>query len=144
MSGPATPGAAVGPGGRQTLRASTLPSSRGVDDGGHPTRIVRMDPADAARGVFRDAPVVAILSGPVEVGSLGEESFAVLDYAAGRVSGRLEASPDRRVLVWVPLRPLTPGVEHLVRVAGLRDARGRTIDAHESTFVPCDVILADL
>jgi hypothetical protein len=143
MSGPPS-GTAVALGGRPGLRASTVPGARSTDDGGHPTRIVRTDPADGARGVFRDAPVVAVLSGPVEVGSLSDESFAVLDYADGRVSGRLDASPDRRVVVWVPLRLLTPGVEHLVRVAGLRDARGRAIESHESTFVPCDVILADL
>ncbi len=108
-----------------------------------PPRVLRLDPPDGARGVFRDASVVAVLSRPVEVPFVGAAAFTVCDRD-GPVPGQVLASPDGRVLVWRPERLLSAGVEHLVRVAGLRDTGGRELVAHESAFVPCDVSASDL
>ncbi len=98
--------------------------------------MLRIDPADGTTGVFLDDPVVASLSHPADVASATAETFRVADDA-GDVPGHLRVSPDARVLVWTPLRPLRPGLEHTVTIAGLRDLRGREMASHASRFVPC-------
>lgn len=133
MSGP-SPAAAA----RPSLRVSAPAREDEV-----PTRVLRIDPADGAVGVFGDAPVVAVLSRPVDRWSVTGESFAVTRDAEP-VAGSVGASPDGHAIVWTPACPLCAGVEHRVRAAGLRDSRGRPVTAHESGFVPCDMTLSDL
>lgn len=108
-----------------------------------PVRVVRVDPHDGATGVFRDTPVVASLSHPLQPSSVTAESFAVEDEA-GAVPGRAALSPDGRCLIWRGDRLLLAGVAHRVRLAGLRDTRGRALDPHHSRFVPCALTLGDL
>jgi hypothetical protein len=119
---------------RPGLRSSTL----GWDGppGDRPARVVWIDPADGATGVFLDDPVVACLSHAADVASATAETFRVADDA-GDVPGHLRFGPDRRVLVWTPQRPLRPGVEHTVAITGLRDLRGREMAPHASRFAPC-------
>jgi hypothetical protein len=113
-----------------------------VDDDA-PTRVLRIDPAPGSAGVFGDAPVVAVLSRPLDRSSVTPESFSVT--CGGRpASGLATTSPDGRAIVWTPGRPLTAGVEHHVRATALRDTRGRLVPDFASTFVPCGVTLADL
>ncbi|MBI3932762.1 MAG: hypothetical protein HY317_05045 [Acidobacteria bacterium] len=106
-------------------------------------RVARVDPADGAVGVFRDACVVVWLSHPADPGSLSAATLHVED-PAGLVPGRLDVSPDAHAVVWRGERPLTPGVPHFVVASGLRDARGREVSPHVSRFVPCDVGWRDL
>ena len=119
---------------RPGLRSNTV----GWDGppGDRPARVVRIDPADGARGVFLDDPVVATLSHPADVASATPETFRVADDA-GDVPGDLRFSPDARVLVWTPRRLLRGGIEHAVTIAGLRDLRGREMASHASRFAPC-------
>lgn len=119
---------------RPALRANTV----GWDGppGDRPARVVRIDPADGATGVFLDDPVVASLSHPADIASATAETFRVADDG-GDVPGHLRFSLDARVLVWTPQRPLRPGVEHTVKIAGLRDLRGRQMAPHASRFAPC-------
>ena len=111
--------------------------------GDDPVRILRVDPKDGATGVFRDAPVVASLSHPLQASSVTTEAFAVEDEG-GAVPGRAALSADGRCVVWRAERLLVPGVAHRVKVAGLRDVRGRTMAPHQSGFVPCDLTLSDV
>jgi len=105
--------------------------------------VLRVDPADGARGVFRDAPVIACFSRPADGRTLSPETFLVVDED-GNVPGHLWASLDGRVAVWTPARLLAPGRVHSIRIAGARDRRGGAITVHESMFVPGDLALGDL
>lgn len=115
----------------------------GPSPGDGPVRVLRVDPRDGATGVFRDAPVVASLSHPMQASSVTAEAFAVEDDG-GAVPGRTALSPDGHFVIWRAERLLVPGVAHRVRVAGLRDVRGRTMAPHQSGFVPCDLTLRDV
>lgn len=137
------PAAATGPvvvqkGG---LRSNPLAFGRPPGDG--PSRIVRIDPQDGAYGVFCDAPVVARLSHPADLTTVGAHTLQVEDDI-GLLPGVVLASPDAHVLVWRPMQPLRPGIEHVVRAEGLRDQRGRPVDHHRSWFVPCALAWSDL
>ena len=126
---------------RHGLRSNTV----GWDGppGDRPARVVRIDPADGAIGVFLDDPVVATLSHPADVSSANAGTFHVADDA-GFVEGRLHFSPDARVLVWIPQRPLRAGVAHSVTIVGLRDLHGREMAPHASQFVPCPFTTGDV
>jgi hypothetical protein len=106
-------------------------------------RVQHLDPPDGARGVFRDSPVVARLSRPVDPMTVSVQTFAVMDEE-GRVPGGVWTSLDGRVAVWTPARLLSPGRLHCVRLAGIRDRHGRELVAHESAFEPGDLALGDL
>jgi len=106
-------------------------------------RVLRVDPPDGARGVFRDTPVVACLSRPADTRTVSPETFVVMDDE-GAVPGGVWTSLDGRVVVWTPIRLLSAGKLHCVRLAGLRDVQGRDMKVHESAFVPGDLGLDDL
>jgi Big-like domain-containing protein len=106
-------------------------------------RVLHLDPTDGATGVFRDALVVASLSHVVEASSVTAEAFAV-DDEEGAVPGRTSLSADGRCVVWRAARLLAPGVPHRVRIAGLKDRRGRTMAPLQSRFVPCDLTYRDV
>lgn len=110
---------------------------------GDEARVVHIEPPDGARGVFRDTPVVASLSRPADAATISLETFVVLDDD-GPVPGSVWTSLDGRVAVWTPARLLTAGMLHRVRVGPLRDAQGRALRLHESTFVPGHLALGDL
>ena len=126
---------------RHGLRSNTV----GWDGppGDRPACVVWIDPADGATGVFLDDPVVACLSHPADAASATAETFRVADDA-GDVPGQLRFGLDARVLVWTPQRPLRPGVEHTVAIAGLRDLRGREMAPHASRFAPCGFSARDV
>jgi hypothetical protein len=126
---------------RQGLRSNGVVYGGPPSDG--PTCVVRVDPRDGACGVFRDAPVVLSLSHPVEPGSLTPETLRV-ETGGGAVPGRLHLSPDGAVVIWVAAGPLQPGVEHRVQASGLRDWRGRPIEPHHSSFIPCSLAIGDV
>jgi Big-like domain-containing protein len=107
-----------------------------------PVRVLRVDPQDGATGVFRDTPIVASLSHPLQPSSVTSEAFAVEDED-GAVPGQPALSADGRCVVWRAKRLLVPGAAHRVRVEGLRDVRGRTMAPHRSGFVPCDLTFRD-
>ena len=119
---------------RQGLRSNTV----GWDGppGDRRAGVVRIDPGDGAIGVFRDDPVVAVLSHPADAASVTAEVFQVSDDAA-LVAGALRVSPDARVVVWTPGTALRPDADHLVSIAGLRDLRGREMAPHRSRFRSC-------
>ena len=100
------------------------------------SHVFRIDPADGASGVFRDDPVVAVLSHPADAASLTAETFRVADET-GTIAGVLRLSPDARVVVWTPSVPLRADADHVVSIAGLRDLRGREMTAHKSGFRAC-------
>lgn len=106
-------------------------------------RVLRVDPPDGARGVFRDAPVVACLSRPADTRTVSPETFVVMDDE-GAVPGGVWTSLDGRVVVWTPGRLLSAGKLHCVRLAGVRDVHGRDLRVHESAFVPGNFSLNDL
>jgi hypothetical protein len=114
----------------------------GVPEGSAP-RVVHVDPPDGARGVFRDAPVVASFSRPADPRTVTPETFVVMDEHGG-VPGGVWTSLDGRVAVWTPARLLSSGALHCVRLAGLRDQQGGAITVHESAFVPGNLALGDL
>jgi hypothetical protein len=114
----------------------------GAPDGATP-RVLRVDPPDGARGVFRDAPVVASFSRPADPRTVSPETFLVVDDQGG-VPGGVWTSLDGRVAVWTPARLLSAGRLHCVRLAGLRDVQGRPMSVHESAFVPGFLALGDL
>jgi hypothetical protein len=128
------PAAASGPLGvsvsRQGLRSNTVAWEGPPGESG--ARVVRVAPADGAARMFADDPVIVTLSHPADVRSIDSETFRVADEA-GPVPGRVRPSPDARVLVWSPERPLRAG-RHTVTLAGLRDLRGREMAAHVSQF----------
>jgi len=135
------PPAAAAHGGARRLRMS------GTVCGGPPegeeARVVHIEPPDGARGVFRDTPVVASFSRPVDPATITLDTFVVLDDD-GPVAGSVWTSLDGRVVVWTPARRLTAGMLHRVRLGPLRDVPGRAIRLHESTFVPGHLALGDL
>jgi hypothetical protein len=126
---------------RRGLRSNAVIFGGPPDEGG--PSVVRIDPFDGAVGVFRDTPVLARLSHPLEPASLSSESFRV-ENVAGVVPAQVRTSPDQRVVIWTPERLLTPGVLHFVRASGLRDAQGREVAPHLSRFVPCQLTWGDL
>lgn len=107
------------------------------------THVLHLDPPDGAGGVFRDTPIVASFSRPADPRSVSGDTFVVRDED-GPVPGALWTSLDGRVAVWTPSRRLVPGARHSVRLAGLRDNRGRDLAVYESAFVPGDLALGDL
>ena len=111
--------------------------------GSRPPAVDAVDPSDGATQILRDAPVVLRLATPVDPASLSAETVTVED-PDGSLKGRLRVSPDRQVVIWAGERPFKAGVLHFVSIRGLRDARGRTIPAHLSCFVPCDLARNDL
>jgi hypothetical protein len=119
-----------------------VPAQVAADDD-VPTRVLRIDPADGAVGVFGDAPVVAVLSRPLDRWSVNDATFEVRGDG-GSVPGTLRTSPDGRAVVWTPACPLTAGRVHQVVADGLRDVRGRPVEKHQSTFVPCAMTVSDL
>jgi hypothetical protein len=123
------------------LRSNALPF--GGYEGDDPTRVVRVDPADGIAGAFRDTPVLARLSRPVQPLSLSSVTFRI-ENAVGLVPGRARLSPDGRVVIWRSDRLLDSGVEHVLVVAGLRDERGRDVLPHRSRFVPSTLTWAEL
>ena len=126
---------------RQGLRSNTV----GWDGppGDRRAGVVRIDPNDGATGVFRDDPVVVVLSHPADAASVTEEAFQVADDEGG-VAGILRVSPEARVLVWTPRAPLRAEAEHVVSIAGLRDLRGREMAPHKSRFRPCRFTARDV
>lgn len=106
-------------------------------------RVLRIDPPDGARGVFRDAPVVACFSRPADPASVSADTFVIMDEHGG-VPGDVWISLDGRVAVWTPDRLLSAGQLHCIRLAGLRDVQGRDMTVHESLFVPGDLSSGDL
>jgi len=136
------PPAAAAPGGvGQSLRA---PGTVWRADPDEPRlRVRHLDPPDGARGVFRDAPVVARFSRPADPSTLSPLTFLVIDEH-GPVPGGIWTSLDGRVAVWTPARLLSAGTLHCVRLAGVRDLHGRELAVHESAFKPGDLALGDL
>jgi hypothetical protein len=118
-------------------RAQRLPE----DDA--PASLLRIEPQDGAVCVFRDSPVVAHYSRPLDPASVGAETFRVW-ADEGVVSGRLRLSPDGSVLIWEPGAPLGSFVHHFVSSSGLRDARGREVAERLSRFLTCDLMRRDL
>ncbi len=108
-----------------------------------PAEVVRVDPADGATGVFRDAPVVVCLSRPADPRSVSPRTLRVED-PEGPLPGALRVTPDGRVVVWHAHRLLAAGVVHFVVVRGVRDARGWDVVPHTSRFVPCPFTSEDL
>jgi hypothetical protein len=121
------------------LRATFRTSGAARPEREGPPRVLRIDPHDGAVGVFRDATIVARLTHPVDPHSLAPAAFEV-HAPSGPVPGRFVASPDGEVLMWRAERPLEPGVEHEVRLHGLRDRDGRELALHRSGFVACDLV----
>jgi Big-like domain-containing protein len=105
--------------------------------------VLHLDPPDGACGVFRDTPIVVSFSRPADVRSVSCATFVVRDED-GDVPGGVWTSLDGRVAVWTPARLLVSGGRHVVRLAGLRDSRGRDLAVYESTFVPGLLALGDL
>lgn len=134
------PGAALPEGIGRVLR---MPASaaRGAEE--LTLRVQHVDPPEGARGVFRDSPVVVRLSRPVDPLTVTPETFLVMDDS-GPVPGGVWTSLDGRVVVWTPTRLLAAGRLHYVRLAGLRDRRGRDLAVHESAFEPGHLALGDL
>jgi len=121
--------------------------SRGIAfggaDGDDPTCVVRVDPADGLRGVFRDTPVLVRLSRPADPMTVRVDTVHVT-FAGGRVPARLRLSPDGRVIVWRGDDLLETAVEHVLTIAGVRDTRGRDVLPHRSRFVPSTLTWAEL
>ena len=138
------PAAASGPLPVAVTRQGLRSNSVGWDGppGDRRAGVVRIDPCDGATGVFRDDPVVAVLSHPADAASVTSGTFRVADDA-GEVVGVVRVSPDARVLLWTPQAPLRPEVEHLVTIAGLRDLRGREMAPHRSRFRACRFTAGD-
>jgi hypothetical protein len=135
------PGAAVPDGIGRGLRVPAA-AWRGAGDE-FALRVQHIDPPDGARGVFRDAPVVARLSRAADPLTVSRETFLILDEH-GPVPGGVWTSLDGRVAVWTPARLLSAGTLHWVRLAGVRDLHGRELAVHESAFEPGDLALGDL
>lgn len=105
--------------------------------------VVRVEPPDGSSGVLRDAPVLARVSHRLDPRTVAAHTV-VLWSDCGAVPLRLEVSRDRFVLIGRPERPLEAGVEHCLELSGLRDERGREVQAHASRFVPGGLGLHDL
>lgn len=123
------------------LRSKAIPF--GGFDGDDPTRVLRVDPADGLKGVFRDTPVLVRLSRPVDAATVCAATFRI--ESAGRcVSGDRRLSPDGRVVIWRSERLLEPAIEYQLVIAGVRDERGREVLPHQSRFVPSTLSWAEL
>jgi hypothetical protein len=124
--------------GRSSSRGRPGPSE---EDG--PARILRVEPADGATGVFRDSPVVVRLSHPADPESVSCATLR-LEGPAGLVSARPFVSPDGLVVLCIPDRPLSAGVPHAIVARGLRDRWNREVAPYESRFVPSDLCLCEI
>ena len=105
--------------------------------------VVRVEPPDGASGILRDAPILARVSHRLDSRTLCPDAVRIVSLS-GPIPMRLELSRDGYVLICRPERPLEGGVEHRFELVGLRDARGREVQAHESRFVPGGLGLHDL
>ena len=123
------------------LRSNVL----ALGGGGHdePTRVLRVDPADGLKSVFRDAPVLVRLSRPADPRSLCRETFRVED-PLGPVAGTARLSPDGRVVIWRGDLLFEPGFSHWIVLCGMLDDRGREVTPHRSTFTPCTLAWSEL
>jgi len=126
---------------RSGLRSNSVPFGSGCGD--DPTRVLRVDPTNGLSGVFRDTPVLMRLSRPADELSLNSDTCRIED-CCGPVPGRARLSPDGCVVIWRGDRLLEPGLEHFVTLWGARDRRGREITRHDSTFVACTLVRAEL
>ena len=123
------------------LRCHGMESAGSADDAG--ARLLRIEPRDGAVCVFRDTPVIAHFSRPLDADSVGPDSFRVWDDR-GAVAGLVRLSPDASVLIWEPGVPLVANVHHFVIASGLRDVRGHELASHLSRFLTCDLTRKDL
>jgi hypothetical protein len=112
-------------------------------DGDEDVFVVRVEPPDGASGILRDAPVLARISHRLDARTLSPDAIRIVGED-GPVPMRIELSRDGFVLICRPERPLEAGVEHRFEIIGLRDARGREVQPHESRFVPGGLGLHDL
>jgi hypothetical protein len=126
---------------RQGLRVRGGEPAGSAD--GAPAAVLRVDPRDGAVCVFRDTPVVAHFSRPLEPTSVSPQAFRV-QADGGALPGHVRLSPDASVLIWEPAEPLAPYVHHFVVSSGLRDARGREVAVHLSRFLTCDLMRRDI
>ena len=83
--------------GSQALRGSLRPGAAAPPpfDDGEPL-VVRVDPADGASGVFRDAPVIVSLSQPADAATVGPASFRVEAGDGPRSRVTSESAPMAR------------------------------------------------
>lgn len=140
-----------GPAGETASAGAGLPRqglrSHGVEPGGPggdgPASVVRVAPHDGAVCVFRDTPVVAHFSKPLDPASVGLQTFRVWDDR-GPLPGHVRLSPDASVVIWEPDAPLTANAHHFVVCSGLRDARAREVAGHLSRFLTCDFMRRDI
>ena len=74
--------------GSQALRGSLRPGTAAPPpfDDGEPL-VVRVDPADGASGVFRDAPVIVSLSQPADAATVGPRELPGGGGRTGRGRG---------------------------------------------------------
>lgn len=142
QKGWSAPEAAAGPGVlRPGLRSHGSESGGPGEDG--PASVVRIDPHDGAVCVFRDTPVVAHFSRPLDPAGVSSQTFRVWDDQ-GAVLGHVRLSPDASVLLWEADAPLAAYVHHFVISSGLRDTRGREVSPHLSRFLTCDLMRRDI
>lgn len=138
----AAPEAAAGSGVLRPGLRSHGSDSGGPGEGG-PSSVVRIDPRDGAVCVFRDTPVVAHFSRPLDPAGVSSQTFRVWDDQ-GAVPGHVRLSPDACVLMWEPDGPLAAYVHHFVISSGLRDTRSHEVRAHLSRFLTCDLMRRDI
>ena len=108
-----------------------------------PGWVRRVEPADGERLVLCDTPVVLLVSHALDPRSVNLDSVRVLD-PLGDLPGRVRLSSDGRLLIWESTELLVPGALHTVRVSGLRDVSGVTVQDHESRFTTCGLRRLDL
>ncbi|MGE0454293.1 MAG: hypothetical protein AB7Q30_12230 [Vicinamibacteria bacterium] len=108
-----------------------------------PGWVRRVEPADGERLVLCDTSVVLLVSHPLDPRSVSLDSVRVLD-PLGDLPGRVRLSSDGRLLIWEGAELLVAGAPHTVRVSGLRDIAGVTLQDHESGFTTCGLRRLDL
>jgi hypothetical protein len=108
-----------------------------------PGWVRRVVPADGERLVLCDTPVVLLVSHALDPRSVSLDSVRVLD-PLGDLPGWVRLSSDGRLLIWEGSELFVPGALHTVRVSGLRDVAGVSVQDHESRFSTCGLRRLDL
>jgi hypothetical protein len=97
----------------------------------NPPTVLAISPPASSAGVPVNAPVVALLSKPIDPTSIGPNSIQLTPAVSAAVS----LASDQVTLTFTPSANLAVSTTYAVKVSGFRDTDGNAVTAFVSSFV---------